>query len=351
MKIPENIDRPLDEREAAVLRAIVYEYITKGKPVGSRSFVQKYSFTISPATMRNIMFDLESLGYLTQPHTSAGRTPTDKGYRFYVDSLLDSYEFVMNEKLKVKEELLRRELQLDKMFSSISKMLSMVSRYAGVVLTPKPDFTVVKYIDLVPLDNNEILFILITRTGVVLTKRVTVSTSILQDELYQHSRYLSSELCGYSLNEIKKDVFDRLHDEAQKNRLKEMALDIAQLALSEAEEPDLFIDGLENLLHIPDMIEKDRLKSLLHLIEEKRILRDIMERNLVTEGVNTLIGEEITGAQVSGCSIVTSSYKIGNKSVGVLGVIGPTRMDYEKIVPLVDYTGKVVSDFLTKMSK
>jgi heat-inducible transcriptional repressor len=197
MKIPEHIDRPLDEREAAVLRAIVYEYITKGKPVGSRSFVQKYSFTISPATMRNIMFDLESLGYLTQPHTSAGRTPTDKGYRFYVDSLLDSYEFVMNEKLKVKEELLRRELQLDKMFSSISKMLSLVSRYAGVVLTPKPDFTVVKYIDLVPLDNNEILFILITRTGVVLTKRVTVSTSILQDELYQHSRYLSSELCGF----------------------------------------------------------------------------------------------------------------------------------------------------------
>ncbi len=99
------------------------------------------------------------------------------------------------------------------------------------------------------------------------------------------------------------------------------------------------------------MIEKDRLKSLLHLIEEKRVLREIMERNLVTEGVNTLIGEEITGAQVSGCSIVTSSYKIGNKSVGVLGVIGPTRMDYEKIVPLVDYTGKVVSDFLTKMSK
>ncbi len=351
MKLAEHIDRPLDEREAAVLRAIVYEYITKGKPVGSRSFVQKYSFSLSPATMRNIMFDLEAMGYLMQPHTSAGRIPTDRGYRYYVDSLLDSYEFVMNEKLKVREELLRKELQLDKMFSSISKMLSLVSRYAGIVLTPKPDFTVVKYIDLVPLDNNEILFIMITRTGVILTKRVSVSASLLQDELYQHSRYLTSELCGYSLLEIRREVFERLREEAANNRHKEMALDIAQLALTEAEEADLFIDGIENLLHIPEMIEKDRLKSLLHLIEEKKLLREIMERALSREGINTLIGEEIGGERVSGCSIVTSSYKIDNKTVGVLGIIGPTRMDYEKIVPLVDYTGKVVSEFLTKMSK
>jgi heat-inducible transcriptional repressor len=138
--------RPLNERECAVLSALVYEYITTGKPVGSRSFVQKYSFSISPATMRNIMFDLERMGYLMQPHTSAGRVPTDMGYRFYVDSLLDTYEFVMNEKVRVKEELIKREVQLDKMFSAVSKMLSLVSTYAGIVLTPKPDFTVVKRI-------------------------------------------------------------------------------------------------------------------------------------------------------------------------------------------------------------
>lgn len=351
MKFAEQDDRQLHEREAAVLRAIVFEYITKGKPIGSRSFVQKYSFSVSPATMRNIMFDLESMGYLMQPHTSAGRIPTDRGYRFYVDSLLDSYEFVMKEQIKVREELLRKEVQLDKMFSSISKMLSLVSRYAGVVLTPKPDFTVVKHIDLIPLDNNEILFLLITRTGVILTRRVSVSANIIQDELYQHSKYLTGELCGYSLFEIRKDVFERLRLETMNDRSKEMALDIAQLALAETDDPDLFVDGIENLLHIPEMVEKDQLKSLLRLIEEKRLLKGIMERNLENEGINTFIGEEIEGADVSGCSIVTSSYKIGNKTVGVLGIIGPTRMDYEKIVPLVDYTGKVVSDFLTKMSK
>jgi heat-inducible transcriptional repressor len=344
-------DKPLNEREIAVLQALVYEYITTGKPVGSRSFVQKYSFSVSPATMRNIMFDLEAGGFLMQPHTSAGRIPTDKGYRYYVDSLIDTYDFVMNEKLKVREELIKKELQLDRIFSSVSKMLSLVSNYAGVILTPKPDFTVVKYIELIPLDDNEIVFILITRTGVVLTRKVKVSTKVIQDEIRNYAKYLTGELCGFSLLDIRNEVFTRLRSEAMNDRHKEMALDIAQLALQENEEPDLFIDGIENLLHIPEMIEAEQLKKLLHLIEEKKVLKSIMERSMEKEGVSTLIGEEITESEVSGCSIVTSSYKMGNRKVGVLGIIGPTRMDYEKVVPLVDYTGKVVSDFLTRMSK
>jgi heat-inducible transcriptional repressor len=286
-----------------------------------------------------------------QPHTSAGRVPTDKGYRFYVDSLLDTYEFVMNEKLRVREELLEKELHLDRIFSSISRMLSLVSNYAGVILTPKPDFTVLKHIELVPLDNSEILFILITRTGMVLTKKVRVSSKVIQDEVRNYAKYLTSELCGYSLLDVKMEVFERLRGEATGDRHKEMALDIAQLALSESEQPDLFVDGIENLLRIPEMIEAEQLTKLLRLMEEKRLLRSIMERNLEKEGVNTLIGGEIAEEEVSGCSIVTTSYKMGNKNVGVLGIIGPTRMDYEKVVPLVDYTGKVVSDFLTKMSK
>ncbi len=344
-------DRPLNDRESAVLGAIVYEYITSGKPVGSRSFVQKYSFTISPATMRNTMYDLERMGFLMSPHTSAGRMPTDKGYRYYVDSLLDTYDLVMNEKVKVREELIKREMQLDKIFSSLTKTMSLVSKYAGVVLTPKPDFTVVKHIELVLLDNNEILVILVTRSGIVINKRVIVSTNLTQDELYRFSKYLTSELGGYSLFEIKGGIFEELRKNSVHDMDNAMALDIAQLAMSENEEPDLYIDGVENLLHIPEMIEAERLRSLLHLIEEKKVLKAIMEKTMEQEGVHTLIGEEIIEAEVSGCSIVTSSYKIGNKKVGVVGIIGPTRMDYEKVVPLVDYTGKIFSEFLTRMSK
>lgn len=351
MRNKEIKDRPLCEREASVLRALVYEYIVSGKPIGSRSFVIKYSFSISPATMRNIMYDLEALGFLTQPHTSAGRQPTDKGYRFYVDSLLDTYEFDINEKAKIKEESIRKELHLDGLFSSITKMLSIISKYAGVVLTPIPDYAVVKHIELVPLGGNNILFVIVTRMGMVVNQKVSISTNFSHDDLYKYSKYLSSELTGYSLFDIKHEVFDTLRRDAMMSSYKQIALDIAELALSKHEEADLFLEGIENLLHIPDMIETKRLDTLLNLLEKKSILKEIMEMNIERDGVYTLIGEEINGEDISGCSIVTSSYKIGSRNVGSIGILGPTRMDYEKVVPLVDYTGRMVSDFLTKIAK
>jgi heat-inducible transcriptional repressor len=344
-------NRSLDERESSVLKSIVYEYISSGKPIGSRSFVIKYSFSISPATMRNIMFDLEKMGYLTQPHTSAGRLPTDKGYRFYVDSLLDTYEFSANNSANINEETLKREVQIDQIFSSITKMLSAVSKYAGVVLTPLPDYSIVKHIEIIPLAENTILFIMVTRIGIVLNQKITLSSSFSHDDLHAYSKYLTSELCGFSLFDIKKHISENLRKKKMLSSSEEVALDIVELALSKNEKPNLFIDGIENLLNIPDMIEAGHLETLLYLLKKKDIIKYIMERNIEIDGVNTFIGEEINGEDISGCSIVYSSYKIGNKNVGSLGILGPTRMDYEKVVPLVDYTGRMVSDLLTKMEK
>jgi heat-inducible transcriptional repressor len=350
MALPIN-ERALNDRETAVLRALVYEYISSGKPVGSRTFVQKYSFTLSPATMRNVMFDLEAMGYLISPHTSAGRIPTDKGYRYYVDTLLDTYESILESKMNLREDLVRREIQLEKMLSSITRMLSGASHYAGMVLTPKPDFAVVKHIEMVPLDSNEILVIMVTRTGVVLNKKITVSESLTLDDLHRFSKYLTAELGGYALYEIRAKIFEKLRSELSRETELQIALDIAQLALGDVEEPDVYIEGIEHILHIPEMVESDRLKGFLRLVEEKKLLASIMERCLERDGVNTLIGDEIAENEISGCSIVTTSYKIGNRRVGVIGIIGPTRMDYQKVVPLVDYAGHVVSELLTKMSR
>jgi len=291
------------------------------------------------------------MGYITQPHTSAGRIPTDKGYRFYVDSLLDKYDLSIDKDIKIREDILTKELQLDKIFFSITRMLSGSSKYAGVMLTPSPDFAVVKRIELVPIDSYEILLILITRTGLVLNKKVIVSESVTQDNLYEYSKFLTGELCGYSLYQIRKSLFNQLRSDKSSGSSSDMALDIAQLALSESDESDLLVDGIENLLKIPEMVEEDRLNSLLHVIEHKDILRKILEDTMENDGIRILIGEEISDLKVMGCSMVSSPYKIGNKKVGVIGVIGPTRMDYEKVVPLVDYTGKLVSDLLTRMSK
>ncbi len=350
MKNDMTTDRPLDERESAILNAIVYEYILTGKAVGSRSFVQKYSFSLSPATMRNIMFDLEQMDYLMQPHTSSGRIPTDKGYRYYVDSLLDNYNMNYTQEMRIDEKLIQREMQLDKIFESVTKMLSTVSNYAGVMLSPKPDFTVIKLIELIQIESSEVLLLAVTRTGLILTRRVNLSVRVTPDELTDYSNYLTGELCGYSLQEIKDRIFQDLRlDRTSNNR--ELAIDIAQLALNESGDSSLNMDGIENLLRIPEMVEEQRLHSLLNIIEEKNILKNILEKQIDKEGITILIGEEIDNEKVSGCSLVTSSYKIGNKPVGAVGVIGPTRMDYEKVVPLVDYTGKAVTGLLTKMSK
>jgi len=341
-------DRLLDERESAILNAIVYEYILTGKPVGSRSFVQKYSFSLSPATMRNIMFDLERMNFLMQPHTSSGRVPTDKGYRYYVNSLLDSYH---SQEMTIDERILQKEVQLDKIFGSIIKMLAANSNYAGIMLSPKSDFTVVKLIELIQLESNEVLLITITRTGMILTRKVGLSVKVTQDQLSEYSRFLTNELCGYSLHDIRERIFDDLRLDKISLSNRELALDIAEIAFSETENSTINIDGIENLLKIPEMVEEKRLNSLLSIIEEKNILKNILESHIDNEGVKILIGEEIDNEKVTGCSLVASSYKIGNTPVGAVGVFGPTRMDYEKVVPLVDYTGKAVTSLLTKMSK
>ena len=230
-------------------------------------------------------------------------------------------------------------------------MLSVISNYAGVMLSPNPDFTILKLIELIQLESNEVLVIIVTRTGMILTKKVNISVRVTQDELSEYSKFLTRELCGYSLNQIKENIFKELRDDRRTSTNKELALDIAQIALSETGDAKINIDGIENLLRLPEMVEESRLKSLLNIIEEKNILKEILEQYIETDGINILIGEEIENEKISGCSLVASSYKIGNKPVGAVGVIGPTRMDYEKVVPLVDYTGKAVTGLLTKMSK
>lgn len=349
MKEKNNIK--LNERESAVLRALVYEYISTGKPVGSRSFVQKYSFNISPATMRNIMFDLESFGYLCQPHTSAGRIPTDMGYRYYVNSLLENYHDLKNKKPVIKEDVIQKEVHLDKMFTSVAKMLSSLTNYAGIVLTPKQDFTVIKYVELVKLDLNDILIVIVSRTGMIINKRISISENVPQDKLHSYSKFLTMVLAGYSIMSIRSSLIDELRKTTISNSDNQLALDIAEIALSECTEQQIYIEGIENILHLPEMLEEARLKSFLYLLEDKKKLSGIINGILNRDSITTLIGSEINDANINECSIISSSYKIGNTNVGAIGVLGPTRLDYEKAIPLIDYTSKALSSLLNKMSR
>lgn len=339
----------VSDRESEVLKAIIQEYISTGRPVGSRSFVQKYSFSVSPATMRNIMFDLESMGFLTHPHTSAGRIPTDAGYRFYVDFLSDSYDIDEFTYGYIRDDFMRSEVHLDKLFISITKMLASVSKLAGVVLTPNPDYTTIKQIELVPIDTDTVLFILVTRTGVVINKKIAITEKITRDALLSAANAFSSEFAGFSIQDIKSDVIKKIRQKYTGSD-EQISLDIVELAINSVNEQDTFIEGIENILHIPDMIEHNVLSSFLRLIEEKKNLSEIMKRTMESDNVRTFIGAEIDESYVVGCSLVACCYKIGSRNAGVLGIIGPTRMDYKKVVPLVDYTGKLVTNFLSTVS-
>ena len=347
----DNKNRLLNEREAAILTTLVHEYIETGRPVGSRTFVQKYSFSISPATMRNIMSDLEYLEYLKQPYASAGRIPTDKGYRFYVDSIMDNYEFDNYDNIEIHKRFFSGKIILDEIYKSVTKKLTEVSGYASVMLTPKPDFAVIKRIELIPIDGHDVLMILIARTGMIVTRKFSLSISVTLDLLRDYSTYLTSELSGYSISDIKKGMFEKLREKKIDGFDIGMAVDMAELGLSIDEDSNFRVEGIETLLKIPEMTEEGILAGLLNIIEEKNILKDIFESTMETEHIKTMIGNEIHDSKVRGCSIVVAPYKIGNTNVGVMGVVGPTRMDYEKVVPVVDYTCKIMSELLTEMSK
>jgi len=347
----DNKNRLLNEREAAILTTLVHEYIETGKPVGSRTFVQKYSFSLSPATMRNVMSDLEHLEYLKQPYASAGRIPTDKGYRFYVDSLMENYEFANFNDIEIQQKFFSGKIILDEIFKSVTRKLTEVSGYASVMLTPKPDFAVIKRIELIPIDNNDVLMILIARTGMIVTRKFSLSMNVTLDLLREYSTYLTTELSGYSIADMKKGMFDKLRETKINGFNVGMAVDMAELGLSIDEDSDFRVEGIETLLRIPEMTEEGILASLLNIIEEKNILKDIFESTMANEHIRTMIGNEIHDSKVKGCSIVAAPYKIGNTNVGAVGVVGPTRMDYEKVVPVVDYTCKMISELLTEMSK
>ncbi len=196
-----------------------------------------------------------------------------------------------------------------------------------------------------------LLFILVTRTGIIINKRISLSQNLNQDELHVFSKFLTTELNGFSIGHVKEVVLEKLRKNVDPYSEKQLALDIVELALQDTDHQDIYIEGIENIITIPDMVEGGYIMPFLHLVEDRSVLTIILEQTIDADGVSTLIGDEIEEEKVIGCSLITSPYKIGNNHVGVVGIIGPTRMNYKTVVPLVDYTGRVVSDMLTKMSK
>jgi heat-inducible transcriptional repressor len=339
----------LDDRSRRVLNAVVRSYIDRPDPVGSRFVTRKYSFGFSPATIRNIMSDLEEMGFLSQPHTSAGRVPTDKGYRFYVNTLPEKgeHEDIAGVTPEFMEHFSRRldqfRTDISGMLSEVTNTLSSLSNYIGVALPPNAGCTTFSRIDLIKYKGDQMVAILLTDEGIITNKVLQTDPSTTQDDLNRIAGFLNAEFSGHTIDEINHLLMIRIkREKAQWDTLISRAINIYEQALASTQE-SIFVSGIYDVMSLPDFSDISKIKELSKAIKEKHVIIKLLAELSNSKGVQVVIGNENTAAELKGLSVVTSTYKEGDRPMGIIALIGPTRMDYSRAIIMVDTIAKCVS--------
>ncbi len=344
MLIYEAVAEMIDDRSSKILEEVIEQYILQGKPVGSRTVSKLSGFNLSPASIRNIMLELEESGFLYQPHTSAGRVPTDKGYRFYVDSILDKgtpqHQFGRGF-----PGLGWDVAEFPSLMEKTSKVLSSMSNQVGIVLAPCFNRTVFRHIEFVKLSGKRILAILITNLGIVNNKVISVDEELSQSELDCIGNFLVEMFGSKTLIEVRSQLIDNMAQEkAQYDNLLKNALMLGNKYFSDEDDESIFIDGTSNIFNDSEMTDIKKMKELFRTFEEKSKIVRILSRCIEDDGLSIIIGSENTMEDLQSMSCIFSTYKTGGGNKGILGIVGPKRMEYAKIIALVHG----IADKLTK---
>jgi heat-inducible transcriptional repressor len=319
--------------------------------VGSRQVAKKYALGLSPATIRNTMADLEDLGYLTHPHTSAGRIPTDKAYRFYVDTMTGASGIGRPEALQLQRQVAGARSDIDDLMETTSNQLATLSHYAAVILAPPLRQTRLERIDLIPVDRDRALVVIATETGWGTSRILTLDESVSAAELAELARVLTGRYGGLSFQEIRTRLGEGSAP-AEADRIARLSFVLARKAFAALWDRNLFYSGATNILDQPEFADIGTMKAILRAFEEKRQLIELLTaRASGHDGVQVVIGSEMPYQEMQETSLVAAAYKYGDRVLGVLGVVGPRRMPYAKIVPLVDYTARLVSRRLTRRAR
>lgn len=336
----------LDNRAQTILKALIERYITDGQPVGSRALSKISGLDISPATIRNIMADLEEMGFVASPHTSAGRVPTPKGYRVFVDTLLT----VQSLDEVALESRMQAQLQINspkKMVANAAQILSSLSQFAGMVLAPRHE-SVFQQVDFLRLSEKRILLVIVAPNGDVQNRLLLTDVDYTPAQLTQATNYINQNYGGQSFEEVRvrlKNELVQLRDDM--TRLMQAAVEAGSAAMAD-EGDDMVISGERNLLSVSDLSSNmASLRKLFELFEQKTGLMQLLDISSKATGVQIFIGGESQLVPVDDMSIVTAPYEVNGKVVGTLGVIGPTRMAYERVIPIVDITAKLLSNALS----
>lgn len=332
----------LDPRARRLLRTLIAQYIHEGEPVGSRTLAKRSGLDVSPATIRNIMADLEEIGLVAAPHTSAGRVPTAQGYRVFVDSLLQVQPLQEGEIARLRANLPAGG-GTQALLSNVSELLSAMSHFVGVVTVPRREQFAFRHIDFVALDAQRVLVILVFTDSEVQNRIIHTRRPWTPSELEQTANYLNTHFAGRSISEIRnlllRDIRDAHHamEQALAN-----AAELAEQALDPGSE-DVLVAGQTRLMGVQDLSDLDRLRELFEAFARKREILQLLEGCIQAQGVRIFIGEETGLAPLDGCTVITSPYRGPQGQVlGVLGVIGPTRMAYERVIPMVQATADVL---------
>jgi heat-inducible transcriptional repressor len=337
----------LDRRAQMLLKTLVERYIAEGEPVGSRALSRYSGLDLSPATIRNVMADLEQLGFVASPHTSAGRVPTNRGYRFFVDTLLTVKEL---DRLEINQ--LEVNLHPDhpqRLISAASQLLSDLTHFAGVVVASKRKTPAFRHMEFLALSDKRILVIIVTPEGDVQNRILFTEKTYTPSELTTAANFLNQNYAGLTFEEIR----GRIHAEMKQLRedmtqLMTAALEAGNEALSQSAD-NYVVSGERNLLDSHDLASNmSRLRELFELFEKKTLLVQILELSTHAQGVQIFIGGESGIAPLDECSVVTAPYEVDGQVIGTVGVIGPTRMAYERVIPIVDITAKLLSSALSQ---
>lgn len=342
----------LNEREKNILKYIVQQFIETANPVGSRYITKKYRLDLSPATVRNIMSDLEYSGYINHPHTSAGRVPTDKGYRFFVDSLINVPKLKSYEKEKIHRELENYSTETEELISIASKILSGITNQLACVLYPNYESGILEKIQLVSISSNKILVVVTIISGLIKTILLEIEQEVKETQLELVQSIINERISGLKLSEIRETFTERFKDVAPEGKpiISLFIQSVDKIFKDFSYDNKLIISGAKNLLTQPEFEDPSNIKSIIELIEDKEIIVHFLEKvpeNSDKENVFISIGKENEDEKLEDYSLVSKEYKVGDV-VGTLGIVGPKRMNYSKMISIVDYLASLMTNILTK---
>ncbi len=341
----------LDQRAENVLKNLVETYIHDGQPVGSRTLSKLPQLGVSSATVRNVMSDLEELGLITSPHTSAGRIPTVQGYRLFVDSMVKASS-PTQEAVSQLTERFSGESDPDKLLAHASDVLSELTEFAGMVVLPNQSVTRFHQLEFMRLSETRILAILVTEDGRVQNRVLSSAEGFGEAELVQAANFFNQRYKGNTLSDVRRLlVQDMQADNDEMHRINQSAIQAASQVISEEDthnnQSEVVVSGEQKLLGVPDLCQIETLQRLFDAFKTKRDLLDLLDRSMKAEGVSVFIGEESGFSALGECSVIASPYEVDGKVIGTLGVIGPTRMAYDTVISIVDITSKLLSQALT----